>query len=134
MNASELIARHEGTRAKPYVDTVGKVTIGIGRNLTDIGLSQDEINYLFNNDRIRALDKCSQYPWFSGLSEPRKAACLDLVFNLGSLHGFPKFCAAMEAHDYGAAANELIDSAWYKQVGVRGPEVVELIRNERWPA
>lgn len=134
MNVSELIQRHEGFRAKPYVDTVGKITIGYGRNLTDIGMSLDEIKYLFNNDLQRAYDACAVYPWFLSLSEARKAACIDLAFNLGNIGRFPKFCAAMAVSDYSSAANELVNSAWYKQVGIRGPELVALIRDERWPA
>ncbi len=47
---SRLIRHHEGVRTHPYVDTVGKLTIGVGRNLTDRGLGVDEINLLFETD------------------------------------------------------------------------------------
>jgi lysozyme len=46
----DLIEHHEGHRAFAYYDIVGKLTIGVGRNLTDRGLSDDEINLLFIND------------------------------------------------------------------------------------
>ena len=46
----EQLRLHEGVEHKPYVDTVGKTTIGVGRNLDDVGLTDDEIDYLLDND------------------------------------------------------------------------------------
>lgn len=136
MNAKELIKRHEGEMLKPYVDTVGKVTIGVGRNLTDNGITADESDRLLEHDLQNSWDECAKYPWFLGLSETRKAACLDLQFNVGPtrFRGFVKFISAMAAQDFNAAAEELVDSNWYKQVGRRGHELEDLIRNQRWPA
>lgn len=135
MNVKDLITLHEGRMLKPYIDTVGKVTIGVGRNLTDKGLRDDEVDLLFKNDLQDAWDECAKYPWFLGLSEARKAACLDVMFNLGPsrFRGFVKFIAAMGAQDWNAAANELQDSAWATQVGTRAKQIEDLIRSEKWP-
>ena len=133
MTVDELITRHEASKSKPYTDTVGKITIGIGRNLTDIGLSDDEIHYLFRNDKQRAWDACAIYPWFLGLSTARQAACIDLAFNLGSLHGFPRFCLAMSQGNWKDAANELATSKWATQVGKRATDDINLILTETWP-
>lgn len=135
MDVRELLIRHEGMRLKPYVDTVGKTTIGVGRNLTDIGISQSEALGLLDNDIAKAQDECDKYPWFSGLSDARKAAMLSLVFNLGPtrLAGFVKFLKAMAASDWAAAAEELEASKWYAQVKSRGPEIVNLILANEWP-
>lgn len=51
MLLSEL-SRDEGRRLKPYLDTVGKTTIGVGRNLTDVGISEDECDLPFCPERL----------------------------------------------------------------------------------
>ena len=59
----DLVQRHEGRRQFPYYDTRGKLTIAVGRNLNDRGLADDEIDYLFANDLIIALQICQDlYP------------------------------------------------------------------------
>src|SRR5690348_6667679 len=82
---SPLLQGHEGYRRYPYTDTVGKCSIGIGRNLSDVGLSDAEVLYLFNNDLDAALQACQRLvPRWDALSVPRQAALLDMAFNLGA--------------------------------------------------
>lgn len=135
MNVRDLLIDHEGLMYKLYKCTAGKQSIGVGRNLEDNGLSHAEVMFLLDNDIATATKTCEAYPWFASLSDARKAACIDLAFNLGAtrLRGFVKFLAAMAAQDYKTAGDELVDSKWYKQVGKRGPNVVHLIRYEAWP-
>jgi lysozyme len=112
----------EGTRTKPYKDSVGKLTIGVGRNLDDVGLSMDEVSYLLENDIIRAeKDAATLFPNFDTLSENRRAVLINMAFNLGAgkLAGFKKFRAAVEALDFETAAAEMTHSSWSLQVGVR---------------
>ena len=49
-----MLVKDEGLRLKPYRDTAGKLTIGVGRNLSDVGISVDEAYYLLANDVKRA--------------------------------------------------------------------------------
>ena len=82
--AERLIRRHEGVRHKPYQDSVGKLTIGGGRNLTDRGLTPQEVNALFETD-MRLAEQILTI-WFEGwrdLSPSRQAALLSMAFNLG---------------------------------------------------
>lgn len=109
----------EGVQKKPYRDTVGKLTIGIGRNLDDIGLSDEEIEFLFANDVDRAATDIRRLvPLFDALSETRKAVLVNMIFNLGPtrLAGFKKFLAAVNEGRYSDAAREMLDSAWAQQV------------------
>lgn len=135
MDVKALIEDHEGRKPKLYKCTANKNSIGIGRNLDDVGLSDDEIDYLFANDLKRAQDAASKYPWFANLSEVRQAAVLDLIFNLGPSRfaGFRNFIQAMSLKQYTWAAAELKDSRWYSQVGRRGPRIVSIIRSDSWP-
>lgn len=126
-----LLLRHEGIRLKPYKDSVGKLTIGIGRNLDDIGISEMEALYLLSND-IRRVSKQAQdaFPWFKSISVTRQDVVLSMIFNLG-LAGFSKFKMLIQAiavQDYERAAKEMIQSKWSQQVGNRAKELAQMMR------
>ena len=127
------LTRHEGMKLKPYIDTVGKITIGCGRNLTDKGISQAEADLLLDNDMDECLADCATFPWFASLNGVRQRAILDLRFNLGAagLRAFKRTLAAMARGDFIAAAAHLADSKWFRQVGVRGPRIVAMLRTGR---
>lgn len=118
----EQLIRDEGIVLHPYTDTVGKVTIGVGRNLTDVGITQAEATYLLVNDIQNATDHLAKaLPWSGRLDDVRHAALLNMTFNvgIGALCAFTKFLAALQAEDWKTARNEMLDSTWAKQVGAR---------------
>ena len=140
MNQDKIIAMlklHEGVETHAYVDSLGLLTIGCGRCIQkgSLGLSDDEIIYMLNNDIDRVIRSLgSEYSWFSGLDEVRQAAMIDLAFNLGAtrLRGFVKALGAMQDGDYERAADEFIDSKWASQVGSRALEITAMIRTGKW--
>jgi lysozyme len=136
VNVADLISDHEGIRLYPYYDTVGKLTIGCGRNLTDRGITHEEAMVLFDHDLALVRQSAESFPWYGPLDEVRQAAILDLLFNLGlsRFKLFKHFIAAMCIHDYHVAAEELKDSRWYEQVARRGPRIVGMIRTGEWPS
>jgi lysozyme len=125
-----ILERHEGRKAKPYVDTVGKVTIGVGRNLTDRGLSEKEIDVLLEND-IELCRSSLQYvfPNFDTFSDKRRLALFSLMFNLGvnRFQGFEKMIHAIKDEDWHLAAFELIDSKYHSQVPNRAEEISNML-------
>jgi len=127
----ELIKRHEGLRLKPYKCTAGKLTIGVGRNLDDNGISEEEAMMMLHADVHNCIDSLHAFSWFHTLNEVRQNALIDMVFNLGitRFKRFKKMIAALDAGDYGKAADEAQDSAWYNQVGSRAVEVCTMIRH-----
>lgn len=128
--AKQQVELDEGRRSKPYVDTVGKVTIGVGRNLTDKGLSQDEIDFLFSNDLHDAeLDARALFPTFDSLSDVRKAALINMSLNLGRdrLSGFHHFRQAINNEDWSEAKTQMLNSLWAHQVGQRAIRLAEQI-------
>lgn len=135
MTLTDLITKHEGKRLKPYTDTVGKLTIGVGRNLTDIGISDDECLLLLQHDIYRATEHLRTYPWFDRLNDARRAACTDLMFNVGPARfgGFKKMSAALDAGDWAEAARQLMDSIYAKQVGKRAIELALMLEKGEWP-
>ena len=121
----------EGRRSFPYEDTVGKVTIGVGRNLDDVGLSTDEIDLLLSNDINRTIDDVATLEYWDLLDDARKVVVADMVFNLGltRFKGFIKTNQALSDGDYERAADEMVDSKWYRQTGRRAIRNVEIMRN-----
>jgi lysozyme len=66
----EMLKRHEGVRSKVYLCSAGYETIGVGRNISEsgMGLSDDEVDYLLENDIVRVIKELSsEYPWFKAL-------------------------------------------------------------------
>ena len=128
------LQRHEGNRLRPYTDTVGKLTIGVGRNLTDVGISDEESDYLLANDIQRARDDLRRtFPWFAALDSVRQAAMVNLCFlGLGHLLTFEKALTAMAHGQYGQASDEFYDSKWAAQVGMRASELCAQIRTGQW--
>lgn len=133
----ETLKRHEGVKDTLYKCTADKWTIGVGRNLEDVGLSEDEIDYLLQNDIERTKNLIERYmPWYSDLDEVRQEALINFVFNvgIGTAMKFKNAMAALEAHDYDTAAIEMMDSNWAKQVGNRAIEVTEMIKTGEYQA
>lgn len=126
------LIRDEALKLRAYKCTAGKTTVGVGRNLDDVGITRDEALYLLGNDirRVTA-DLDRELPWWRGLSERRQRALANMCFNMGisRLQGFRKMLAALQAGDFTRAADEATNSAWFRQVGERGPRVVAAIRN-----
>lgn len=134
----EQLKIHEGVRTHFYRCTSGLATIGVGRCIEEgsLGLSEDEINYLLENDIERCGSELAfNFDWFSELDEVRQHAIINLCFNLGitRLRGFVNAIEAMNVHAYEKAADEFLDSRWAKQVGQRALDVTHMIRTGEYP-
>ncbi len=132
INRNELIAalkESEGVRFKAYRDTVGKLTIGIGRNLDDVGLTADEVDFLFKTDIETAFAEARRFPFFEQLTHPRQAAIVDMLFQLGMTRfkGFRKMIKAIDRGDYQQAAVECLDSRYARQTPTRARRIAAII-------
>lgn len=127
-----IIREDEGLRLKPYRCTNGKLTIGIGRNLLDVGISIEEAHFLFNNDINRCITNAKlNYPDFDELSEKRQIVLISMYFTLGAggVNKFKKFRKAVLDKDYHKASDELVDSLWIVQARNRVTRLSEMMRN-----
>jgi lysozyme len=145
---SQLI-RHESIKAKPYIDSLGYLTIGVGYNLTargygplsetlertvtlqDLrlqGLTQDECLAQLDADIDECIRDLATFPWFVRLDPVRQRVCVDMRFCLGpsKFRQFKKMIAALRKQDYATAADEIVDSEFYRQTKSRG------VRLARW--
>lgn len=121
----------EGKRNKPYPDTQGKLTIGYGRNLTDIGISDDEAFYLLRNDLNRAMVAAAGESWWPAVADndARSRAMVDMVFNMGigGVRSFVNAISLLEQGKFADAANAFRDSKWAQQVGKRAVILTQMI-------
>ena len=141
----QLIARHEGERLKPYLDTNGFATIGIGHNYNANPLPPDIAEYLkangcitqemedrlFQEDFLDALADCRKlYPEFDTFPQLIREALVDIMFNMGFTKLKTKFTqtvAHINAQEWDQVEHHLQESLWYKQVGNRAKEDIGLI-------
>ena len=127
------LIRDEGERLKPYKCSAGKVTIGVGRNLDDVGISKYESRMMLDEDIKRVgweLDE--RIPGWRAYPDGVALGLANMCFNLGwpRLSGFRKMLAAIKSGDYNKAADEALDSKWAKQVGPRADRIAQLFRSE----
>jgi len=139
MNVTGLIIKHEGFRSHAYQCTAGKWTLGFGRNVDKLGgkgISHDEGLMLLSNDIQEITQEVSKkLIWFQGLNEARKAAIVDMIYNLGfgGFGKFRQFQLAMARGDFQKASQEMLQSLWAKQVGSRADELSQIISTGEWP-
>ena len=148
---------HEGLKLKPYKCPANKWTIGVGRNLEDVGLSKDEqlklfrtsnLNrkevidgllirgiseeealFLLDNDIKKCVADVKRFPWFEYLDPVRQKVIVDMRFNLGlaGLKKFRKMIGHLEVGAYSDAADEMKNSKWYWEVGNRSRRLVKMM-------
>ena len=148
----DLIKKHEGFRGQPYFDSVGKLTVGYGRNITDIGFSDEEIKllnldfgrsltvdplleeeaeFLLKNDiKIAEAESIKLISNFNNLNEARQAVIVNMMFNLGfcRLSKFKKTLSYIYKEEFEKASVEMLDSKWSKQVKSRAIELSKMMR------
>jgi lysozyme len=129
--AQELKTRlleEEGYREKPYTDTTGNVTVGIGFNVTD-GMSPRVARACMIaelEDAMADLDRNA--PWWRTMPLSQRMALLDMAYNLGwpALSGFKNMLASARDGDYADAAQHAMASKWAAQVGQRSYVIQQL--------
>jgi len=126
----QLLIRDEGLRFFPYMDTVGKLTIGVGRNLTDTGITESEAMLLLDNDIEEACDLTYSFfkEFYMALNDVRKMVLINMVFNMGGrVLSFKRMRHALRNQDYEQAATQMLDSKWAKQVKGRATRLAQMM-------
>lgn len=146
------VKRHEGLSLYAYLDSLGVLSVGYGHNCQarpvpgveqpgDL-ISRELADALFEADlELAEAEAARALPGLDILNPPRRAALINMSFNLGlgsvasgrGLMGFRRMLSALERKDYRAAAREMLDSRWAAQVGPRARELAEQMRSGRWP-
>ena len=125
-----LLIKHEELKLKPYICPAGHLTIGVGRNLDDLGISKDEAMYLLKNDIKRVEQELREiFPEFDELPENVRMVLIDMDFNLGKTRflTFKNMIQAVKNRDWERMIREMKDSRWCEQVKSRCDDDVKLI-------
>lgn len=126
----EQLMRHEGLRLKPYKCTAGRTSIGYGRNLDDVGITENEARAMLLSDMAKVDAELGELEWFDDLPMRAQDVLVNMAFNLGTpgLLKFVNFLGSLRAGNYADAADHMLASKWAKQVGSRATELAAIIR------
>jgi lysozyme len=130
-----ILKRQEGLRNKVYTCPAGKLTIGIGRNLEDRGITDDEANFLLDNDVSDIHFKLAKkLEFYNDLDSVRQEVLLNMSFQMGigGMLKFRKMIKAVKKSDYKTAAIEMLDSRWAKQTSRRAKELSKAMEGGEW--
>lgn len=127
----DMLVRDEGMKLRAYLDTKGKITIGVGRNLEDVGISESEAMLLLSNDIATARAEAAKYPFFPSLDPVRQDVMTAMAFNMGASRfaEFKRMFQALNRKDFEAAASEMLSSKWSSEVGKRAARLAEMMRS-----
>ncbi len=144
MNLEQLreeIAEDEGVKYEIYLDHLGLPTFGIGHLVIDsdpehgepVGteVSEDRVNECFDKDVAIVLSDCETlYPDYNELPEEVQLIIANMMFNMGRprLSQFKGMKRGVDARDWNSAADEMVDSRWYRQVTNRAQRLVDRMR------
>jgi len=133
MNSIDLIKQHEGCRLNPYMDTLGVLTVGYGRNL-EKPITQACADRMLQEDMATVYADCLKFDWYEGLSEVRQAVIENMMYNLGypRFSKFKKTINYISEGDFKSASDEMLDSRWAKQVGNRANQLSQMMKTNEW--
>jgi len=137
----EEIEADEGCKYEVYLDHLGLPTFGIGHLVLDSDIeygepagtivSEDRVSECFNSDIGTVLSECERlYEDFPDLPEDVQRIIANMMFNMGypRLSKFKGMKAGVDARDWQQAADEMVDSVWYRQVTNRAERLVQRMR------
>ena len=140
-NLREQLKIDEGVKYEIYLDHLDLPTFGIGHLVLEsdqefgepvgTAISEERVNECFDNDVEVVLSECRiLYPDFDDLPEEVQQIVANMMFNMGRprLSKFKGMKRGVDAQDWNAAADEMVDSAWYRQVTNRADRLVERMR------
>lgn len=145
MSLIQTLIRHEGQRRQAYDDATGETlrpgltlmghpTIGAGRNLLDPGITEEELLAMLTHDVQRLHRELSAYPWFARLDGLRREVLINMgMMGVPKVLTFARMIAALERGAYAAAADEILDSRYARQVGARALELAAMMRTGEPP-
>ena len=136
------LVKHEGMVFKIYLDSEGYKTFGVGHLIKsgdpEFGLpvgtpvSEERVLDAFREDLAVTIAECEKlFPEIGSYPDEVQCILVNMTFNLGRprLSKFKKMIKAVEENDWNRAADEMMNSKWYRQVKTRGVELVERMRN-----
>lgn len=136
--AEQLISEEEGRERCAYQDSQGLWTIGIGclvdKRRNAYGLCDAAIDAQFAHDSAYARAQASSLPGWNRCNDVRQAVLVSMCFQLGGLHDWPHFKAALADGDFDNAASAGSQSEWFRQTPERAKRELNMLRTGTWQA
>lgn len=138
MTLAQQLEREEGRVEHAYRDSLGYLTIGVGRLIDERKggrLRPIEINFLLDNDIAeKSAEVVQALPWSATLAPARQAVLVQMAFQLGTagLLKFQRALAAVRDAHYSLAAQEMLDSDWAKQTPARARRMARQVETGEW--
>lgn len=133
--AHKLISEEEGRVHHVYQDHLGYWTIGVGC-LVDArkggGLCDEAIDVQLEHDIAHFRQQAESLPGYATLNDVQRAVIVSMLFQLGSLAGWPNFRRALADGNLDAAAEAGLDSQWAKQTPKRAQRQMQMLRTGVW--
>lgn len=137
----EMLVKHEGKELTMYQDSKGIWTVGVGRNMTR-PISEAVCQLMLTEDINDVIAECERsFDWFHNLDEVRRAAIIDMVFNMGmpTFKTFRNTISFMANAQYLSAGAEILrgsgpggKSRYWVDVGNRALEISEMLKTGHW--
>ena len=132
----DRIKKHEGYRDIIYTDSLGYKTIGYGHLVIEDGFipgvqySKKELEEVFEKDFAIAVQGANKLLGDFDIDDDAFGVVVEMCFQLGlpRVLKFIKFLDALKNKDYERAADEMLDSAWYRQTPGRCQDLSNIIR------
>jgi len=128
------LKREEGFRSHVYKDHLGHDTIGFGKLVSEgHGITEAEAEMLLRNDVARTIKEVRRnFGWFRDAPASIQSVVIEVAYQLGlpRLQKFHKMLNALSTGDYDRAANEIIDSRYYRQCRGRVTRYAERLRGK----
>jgi len=126
---------HEGFSAKPYRDTLGKMTVGYGHLCVEdfwdenTEYTEAQLDRIFDKDFDKAIEGAARVCQGMDLPDRKFGVFIEMTFQLGAtgLSKFKKALAAAKDHDWQECHNQLLDSRWYKQTPNRAKQLAQIM-------
>lgn len=138
MNLAQMLEAEEGRVAHAYPDSMGYLTIGIGRLIDKRKggrLTDPEIDYLLSNDIAEKTGELARaLAWFNDLDEVRRNTLIPMAFQMGTagLLGFRNTLEMVKAGDYKAAGRGMLQSRWAQQTPLRAERMARQMESGVW--
>lgn len=135
--ATQILMNEEGFVPHAYLDSEGYWTIGFGTLIDKRrggGIDRAEAGVLMGNRVMKDFDQLDRLiPWWSGLSETRRAVLLCVAYQVGvpGLMKFKRTLSALEAGDFGTAADQMLASRWATQTPARAKRMANMVRGNQ---
>lgn len=127
----EVLTNHEDLKYKPYKCTAGKLTIGIGHNLDDRGVSPAVVDLMYEEDVTEVVaDLKIIFTNFDDLPDDIQIVLADMRFQLGAgrFRKFKKMITAVKQSNWSEMIIQMKDSSWYKQTTNRANDLISMVR------